>query len=361
MRLSALLLVGPCLAGAQAREIRLKPVTASLNEEFGFIRAVRELADGRVLITDNSSSSRLVVADLTTSAVKELGRAGNGPREYQNPPDRLLPLPNDSTLLTSGGRPPRWVILHGAEVIESLPMDSRPFLAANNAIGADTQGNVLANRAVGTMKYDGPFSLQRNAAIRANRRTGRVDTVAMLRGAEMSNRQVGTAARPFMISRQANFSVPEQAMLFADGWIAVVRLVPYHVEWISPEGKVTTGPDLGWKPIKLDDREKAAYTARMSKRVDGPVDNSRDPWVEFVPPIRTTAVIAAADGSVLIPRSQWTGMEDNRYDLVDRRGFLIGQLVIGDAERVVGFGRAAIYVAVADSDGIERLKKHPWP
>jgi hypothetical protein len=341
--------------------MRLKPPIASLAEEFGSIRAVRELADGRVLITDNSSASRLVVADFTTGTVREFGHAGNGPGEYQHPADRLLPLPDDSTLFTSGSRPTRWVVLHGADVVASVPMDSRAFLAANSAIGADASGNVLSNRVIGTMKYDGPYSLLEVAAIRANRPTGRVDTVAILRGAEMSNRQVGTAAKPFMISTQANFSVPEQATLFPDGWIAIVRLAPYHIEWIAPEGKRIIGPDLGWKRVEVDDREKRAYGARIAKRSASAFDHSRDPWAAVVPPIRSTAMIRTADGNLLIPRSQWSGMEGNRYDLVDRRGFRLGQLIVGDAERVIGFGRSAIYVAVADDDGIERLKKHPWP
>jgi hypothetical protein len=360
MWLLPLLLLAPALAGSQVREIRLKAPLVSLPEEFGYIRAVRELSDGRVLITDNSSSSRLVVADLAAGRVRELGRVGNGPGEYQNPPDRLLALPDDSTLLTSGSRPPRWVILHRDQVIESVPMDSRAFLAASNAIGADANGNVLANRVIGTTKYDGPYTLQVNAAVRSNRRTGRVDTVATLRGDEMSNRQTGTAARPFMISTQANYSVPEQAILFPDGWIAITRLAPYRVDWIAPDGKVTVGPDLGWKPVKVDDREKRAYTVRLSKQFGRPLDHSRSPWAAFVPPIGVKLPIASPDGSVVIPRSQWSGMEDVRYDVVDRKGTLLGQIVMADNERIVGFGKDGVYVAVADEDGIERLRKHPW-
>jgi hypothetical protein len=136
----------PASSLAQVPALRLKPAAATLDEEFGRIYSVREIADGRVLISDNSSASRLVVADLATGVVKELGRAGNGPGEYQHPAGRLLALLNDSTLFVSRNRPPRWVILHGAEIIESVPGDSKAFLAANNAVGADDRGNVIAHR-----------------------------------------------------------------------------------------------------------------------------------------------------------------------------------------------------------------------
>jgi hypothetical protein len=173
-------------------------------------------------------------------------------------------------------------------------------------------------------------------------------------------RQAGTSQRPFWIETGLLFSVAEQSMLFPDGWIAIVRSEPYRVDWRSPEGRVTLGPDLGWKAVKVDGREKAAYTARVSRRVGSRVSHD-DPWAATIPPIRPNPLMPAPDGSVLVLRSQWSGMETNRYDIVDRRGRLIGFLTIGDNERVVGFGRGAIYVAVVDEDGIERLRKHHWP
>jgi hypothetical protein len=356
-----LFVLAQAIAVGQPAPTALAAPVARLAEEFGRINSVRELADGRVLITDNSSASRLVVANLTTGTVTEIGRAGNGPREYQHPLGRLIPLAGDSTLVTSGQRPPRWVIMSGAEIVESVPMDSRPFLAASDAVGADAAGNVLANRVNGTMKHDGPYTLTKYAAVLANRRTGRVDTVATMRGSEMSNRRVGTAEKPFWISTQANFSVSEQSMLFLDGWIATVRVEPYRVDWRSPDGKSTPGQDLDWKPVKVDDREKKAYDARVRKRTGTAYDHSRDPWAAAVSPIRPSPLIAAPDGNVWIFRSQWSGDESVRYDVVDRRGRLLGRVRLADNQRVVGFGKDAIYVAVVDDDGIERLQKHPWP
>jgi hypothetical protein len=354
-------LAKPVVLGAQMAETRLDPAVASLNEEFGRIYTVRELADGRVLITDNSTSGRLVAADLVTGEVREIGRAGNGPGEYQHPAGRLIPLAADSTLFTSGARPPRWVLLSGSNIVGSAPPDSRAVLLAGNAVGADTLGNVLANRESGTIRRDGPYSVLRVSGVRVNRRTGRVDTIATMRGAEMSNRQVGTAAKPFMISTQVVFSTAEQSMLFADGWIAVVRIQPYHIEWVSPDGRRLLGPDLGWKPVKVDAREKQAYEARVSKRLGQKVDYSHAPWSASIPPIRQSPLLAGPEGNVWIARSLWSGMEDTRYDIVDRRGMLVGRVVMPTNERIVGFGKAVVYVAVSDDDGIERLRKHPWP
>jgi hypothetical protein len=46
---------------------------------------------------------------------------------------------------------------------------------------------------------------------------------------------------------------------------------------------------------------------------------------------------------------------------VNRRGGLDGQLVLATNERVVGFGARSVYLSVTDDDGIQRLRRHPWP
>src|SRR4051794_39209194 len=98
------LLLPVAMAAQQPTRFELRPATATLSEEFTSIGMIRELADGRVLITDNSSNDgRLVVANFATGAVAKISRVGNGPREFVNSPRRLFPLPGDSTIMLSGG------------------------------------------------------------------------------------------------------------------------------------------------------------------------------------------------------------------------------------------------------------------
>ncbi|HEX6316466.1 MAG TPA: hypothetical protein VFZ73_16460, partial [Gemmatimonadaceae bacterium] len=80
------------------RAITLRLADATLGEPFASIYSIRELADGRVLISDYSSDNRVVVADLTTGRVRPVGNVGAGPREYRAA-GKLLALPGDSTLL----------------------------------------------------------------------------------------------------------------------------------------------------------------------------------------------------------------------------------------------------------------------
>lgn len=92
------------------RAIVSKPADAFLSEPFGSIHSIRELADGRVLISDASSENRLVVADLRTGRVRLVGSNGAGPGEYRQK-GALFGLSGDSTLFVNSPARGRWWLL----------------------------------------------------------------------------------------------------------------------------------------------------------------------------------------------------------------------------------------------------------
>jgi hypothetical protein len=46
--------------------------------------------------------------------------------------------------------------------------------------------------------------------------------------------------------------------------------------------------------------------------------------------------------------------------VVDRRGVIVARLVLGAAQRLVGFGPRSMYVVTRDSLDVERLSRHPY-
>lgn len=85
--------VGTAVAFQQApRAIGLRPPDATLGEPFTSIYSVRELADGRVLISDYSQDNPVDVADMASGRVRRVGNVGAGPREYRQA-GRLFALP----------------------------------------------------------------------------------------------------------------------------------------------------------------------------------------------------------------------------------------------------------------------------
>jgi hypothetical protein len=114
----------------------------------------------------------------------------------------------------------------------------------------------------------------------------------------------------------------------------------------------------------MDEKEKRAFMARLaapSRKAPSPPDSIPE-WPAIVPAYRSPIqLLAASDGRVLIPRLATADNPETRYDVVNRRGTLDAQLVLAPNERIVGFGRSSVYLAVTDDDGIQRLRRHPWP
>ena len=348
----------PALATAQVPAIALKPANATLAAEFTGIASVRELADGRLLITD-WRENRLVVADLRTGSTTAVSRKGSGPGEFQYV-GSLLALGGDSTLVPDR-QFPRWLLLRGDVVVATIPAESPALKAAGNMLmGADYSGRVLAARpwlGVNGKAFRAADSL---LLVRVHRATGRADTLGRLR----SPYERGQATH--LPNGASEVSVPplavgDQALLFPDGWIAIARLEPYLVEWHSADGRVVRGSALPFPPVKVNDREKSAYRARYAKSFANPPPLPDAGWPATLPSFDTGALLASPDGRLVIAHMPSADAAYARYDVVDRRGTLAGQVSLTDGARIVGFGVRSVYVSMTNDDGIERLQRHPWP
>jgi hypothetical protein len=341
---------------------------ATLAEEFNHLVSVRELSDGRVLLSDNRDN-RIVVADFRTNGVTAVGRVGSGPSEFRRA-GPLIPLNEDSTLLAdySNGR---WLLLSGSQIVRTLPADDRTVLLAPMPSGADRGGRVLAQR----------FSIRIGGHVDStflflvSRTSGRVDTIAMLRTLSMRLQPpVKSASSRITVQRisVSSWSAGDQAILFPDGWVAIARLSPYGVEWHEPSGRRLEAPPLPFTPTPLDEHEKRAYMERIARATGRAPESpeTRSDWPEEIPPFSSVssilgqpapALLASPDGRLLIQRMLSAAMPEQRYDVVARDGRLVGQLVLGPDERMLGFGVKHVYVVVSDENGIERLRRHPWP
>jgi hypothetical protein len=344
------------------RAIGLRLPDATLGEPFTSIYSVRELADGRVLISDYSQDNRVVVADMVSGRVRRVGNVGAGPREYRQA-GRLFALPGDSTLLIDSPQRGRWwLLMHNDSIVRNVPPDLPALRAVGGSpSGVDDRGRVLGVRSAGSERLaHNRIRLQLMAVI-GDRNSSQADTIASLRGDEYQITQVGTRERPFWIQTGLSGSVAEQALLFPDGWIAVVRIEPYRVEWLTSSGTWIRGPEVPWEWPRADAGEKAAALERLRRRYGDRAKQDDSRWADRLAPIPTNALIAAPDGNLFVLRAQWSQAEDTRYDVFDHNGKRIAQVALPDSERVVGFGRRSVYVSVKDGDGFHRLRRHPWP
>jgi hypothetical protein len=372
--LIALVASSAATSAAQVPVIALKPANASLAEEFTVVASIRELADGRVLITDEREN-RLVVADFRTSAVSPIARLGSGPGEYRRV-GRLWAIPGDSTIVPDI-QAARWLLLHGARVVATVPSNDPGLTPGRGGMleGADAIGGVI------TLVHGGHRF--RRPTDQDSMRIRRYDRYTK------QTREIGRVTSPFERYGKMVIEVPaaegvvagparypmggkarDQIAVFADGWIAFARVKPYRVDWCRPDGKCTTGPTIE-RFARMSDGDKRAYLAwadarvywRKTIKLEETVD-----WPELLSPFHVppqgldaSALLPMPDGRVLIDRVPQAGRVHSQHDIIDRQGKLVATLNLPLNERVIGFGARSVYIVSTDEFGLQRLRRHPWP
>lgn len=335
---------------------RLPPPTAQLPDEFTNLTSLRELVDGRVLVTDRRDA-RLAVVDFSTGRVKAIGRLGSGPAEYQTL-GPVLSLNGDSSVVVDVGNL-RWLILAKDSIVATLPPNTPAILAVQFWVpyGADQRGHVLST----VLRHGAPSSRTDSAdLVLIERSTGRSQLIGAVRYGLPTQGSAAVSGLPggrgVSVSRPPFNIREEQPLLFPDGWIAVARYEPYRVDWRSPNGEWRLGRPLPVRVVPLTAREKEAYIRRR------PSASGATEWPVNVPPFdKTFPMLASPDGALVIPRVPTAAQPEPRYDIIDRQGVLRAQLVLPVGQRLLGLGARGAYVVVTDSDGIERLQRHPWP
>lgn len=343
--------------------VALPKPDAVLSAEFTMVSDVRELADGRVLVVDQVERV-LHVVDFGKGAVARVGRTGSGPKEYLQPLT-LLATGADSTIVPDP-RNGRWLLLKGADIVGTVGPEAPVLTAGTRAPnGADNHGHVIALKSMSTGPVT-PTSLPRRDSVllvRMSRATARQDTVATLLARPSQLRIEGPAAAPTNVSITMNpLSSGEGSALFPDGWIAIVRLDPYRVDWIGPRGQRALGAPLPFERIRLDERERRAFLEREAVRTGRP---PRDPasiadWPEYVKPF-SGAPLTAPDGSLWIRRQESSTNLNPPYDVVNRKGELTARISVENGVTIVGFGNGVVYTTVTDDNGIQKLQRRMLP
>ena len=371
MRLITTLALSMLVSGAMAargqspapRPVELPAPNAALDVEFTAVTSVRELPDGRVLVVDGSEKKVLVI-DWTKKSATQVGRNGSGPGEYVQP-STLFALSGDSTLLPDI-RNGRWLVLSGATIATTVGPDA-PVIrnGARNPVGADNHGRVLFTRSIAPGS-NSPTEMPRRDSlllIRTERATGKADTLGLVRARPATINIQGPADKPTAVSIVMNpLATGEMAAAFPDGWIAVARLDPYRVDWIAPDGKWVRGPILPFERVRLDGREQRAFLERQEARTGRPPRelSSYPDWPDVMPPFLAEPLLTAPDGRVWIRRPATSANLNPPYDVIDRRGTLVGRVSAGPDVGIVGFGRAAVYTVATDDNGIQQLQRRPF-
>ena len=355
----------------------LPKADVTFEHEFSSLSGIRELRDGRLIALDAREKSVLVL-DPRTGGGKQLGREGSGPGEYTRPTS-LLALPNDTTLIQDSDNR-RYLVLAGSSVLGTMPLVTlRPSAGVTygpTIKGADKAGalyfelplGMIANRDAGTpiLRYD--------------RRTQRIDSVAML-SAEQSTpnvtpgvRQGGTGMGMRLTGARLPFNPIDDWDVTDEGDIAIARVEPFRIEWITRAGTRSTGPTQRYGPIPVTNADKEEWRDEMravgggtltTTDASGRTQTQKMPipeptsWPDQKPPFVAGAVLASPDGQVWLLRSRAAADKSNTYDVFDQKGVLVDRIIMPRDTRLIGFGRGVVYTVRRDENDLRFIQRHP--
>lgn len=359
-------------ASAGAQVVRLDRPDATLAEPFSFVRGVRELSSGRLLVAD-WIENRVVVADFATQGVRQVMREGPGPQEVRLP-TAIHRLRGDSSLLVDEGNNRLHVLGPDGRSVRSFVTD---VPGRGGVRGIDAGGAFL--HAIPAWS-EGPNALPD-------------DSVRIIRwapGAEGDGRVVavvqGTRYRkdrsPAMQPRMplVGFASQDAWVVAPSGALVIVRATPYRVEVHASGRAPVLGPayPVSARSVTSEDkkrymREFAASSPVSGRGPDGGMGRAPEvpeaeivrmvgtaEWAERFPPFDASSVLAAADGRVWVGAPVLPGAPV-RYDVFDGAGRRVRQVELRAGRRVAHVGARGVYVVATDDDGIQTLERYRLP
>ena len=341
-------------------------------EPFSNLSGLRELSDGRVVVSDRLEKA-VRVLDLRRGTFHEIGRVGSGPGEFQMP-GALLPLPADSTLLVDFGNMRLTVIEPSGRMGKSLSMLSS-IGELRNPSGVDRTGRLYFT-AMGGLRpgSDGPPDSV--AILGWDRASDAADTLAMLPSPESTVSMRSSGGGGGFSLRGISPLAPRHGWAVdADGRIAVVWPEDYHVEWIDPRGSRHVSPPVRYVPVPVTEEDKKAWAEGMANATGvmmavggeggGGARTIRMPrpdpadmaWPAVKPPFEASEIQFAPDGSLWVERYVKHGAP-SAVDVFDREGRLAGQIIYPQGRRFLGFGDGVVYLVRKDADDLEWLERY---
>ena len=354
------------LAGQQAPpRHQLDNPDATFPEPFSLIRGLRELGDGRVLVTD-WIEERLGAVDFDGGTARDIGRVGGGPREFRLPAG-LVALPGDSTLLVDVGNGRLAVV--GPDLAIHRTMSGRPEEVRFGLTPryADVEGRLYFTTSPwGRGPAAGPSDSVDIARWDSERHM--VVSIATVNGVTRRRDQ-----SPSMKPRFPNvpFAPQDAWAVTPEGDVFVVRSGDYHIERVTRDGKLEVGPPIEYPVLPVTHEDKFAYVLwnTLSSPIGGrgegmthqPAEWSEPAYIEEMiannefaevkPPFVPGGAWTTPEGELWVERSMPFG-EPTTYDVFDRHATRVRQVALPEGRRLLGFGRGVLYAVVEDGDGL---------
>jgi hypothetical protein len=424
----------PCRAQQPAQQqppaVRpLGPITNVSKDSLESVAAAVEVGGGSVFVND-MTARRLLLFDSTLQSSRViLDSAGEGASGYGSFPGSLLPYHGDSALFIAPQALSMLVLSPAGAVarVMAVPPSGGGLAAFLGSIfgtpGFDAQGRLVyfappgfqppaPSPSGGMPRMEPPDSA---FIVRFDFATRTLDTAAAIRIPKTRMEMARDDQGRFHMAMTA---FPPRTVddwgVTADGAVAVVRGLDYHVDWLEPDGTRTATPRMPYAWEHLTDEEKTALIDSTAKAMQvimdslparmqrgggaigaqmtatrgspgggttitiraapggaggaapsGPTNVVMMPTVtraeladvpDYRPPFGQGAVRADRSGNLWIRTNKWV---DGRpvYDVVNRKGDVADRVQLPPHRTIAGFGPGVVYMAVQDSSGVAHLER----
>jgi hypothetical protein len=366
------------VAQPQATAVRkLGARAATYAEPFTTIESVRELRDGRVLVTDPRDKA-IKLIDFAKQAAVSIGRDGDGPGEFRMPL-KILALPGDSSAVRDLVRYGKGLVITPSGKPGGLidVQDSAKRQNGAEVAMVDASGNYFG------LYYAFNRFVDSGAIVRWRPGSARRDTITRFDTRPISPLYKG----PPTLSPTGGFRPSPMPFATANSWaasmdgrVAIVSAEPYQVTLIAPGGARIRGEVMRIPRLAVTDADKAEYAAQFTrpgptirysrgsnqmiatyeKSPVVPDEFLNPPWPPSIPFIPREAAIFASDGVLWVRRNVRAG-SPHLYDLFDRAARPVALVELPPKTRLIGFGVGVVYLDRVDDDDLHYLERYKLP
>ena len=374
MRLLRLWVLGslPLPLPLAAQPIKLVTPNATLSEEFSAIRGVRELRDGRVLVSDYLEQ-RVVLADFAKGTLLARVTKGGGPAEARLP-TRLVPALGDSTFLVDLGNN-RLLVLDGQGKPVRTVAAERPGVLGTR--GVDASG-ALYFAVPGWAERENALPGDSVRVVRWQPGSSSTEFITVIQGERMRS-DIREPARVPRIPI-VGYAAQDAWVMTAGGTVRIVRGGGYMIESRAPKAAPVIGPSYAYvtRPVSAVDRATFVRNFLTTNPTSGKGENggmgfSPPPTDEEVnallrntqfaerhPMFSAADVVAGMDGRLWVGRTVEPG-KPVLYDLFDAAGRRTASVELQPGRRVAAVGLKGVYVVFESEEGLQHLERYPLP
>ncbi|MEP6762839.1 MAG: hypothetical protein ABJB66_00950 [Gemmatimonadaceae bacterium] len=278
---SALAVHAPVAYAQAAVPIReLATVDAKTTQAFGNIFNVRQLSGGRVLVNDGTRRQLVVLDGALSNPTVLIDSATIGGQSYGPRAAPLIPYLADSTLFVDGQSLSLLVIDPSGKIahVMSAPKSSDLNSLAGSNSGVDARGNLIYRAGINIQRMmSGPPTPGKPPVIqipdsqeivRASFETRAVDTLGRVKIASNSRTSttVGEDGKMKAVRTVNPLVTVDEWAVLSDGTVAFIRGHDYHVDFVHPDGKMTSTAKLpfDWKRLTDADKQGLIDSARTA-------------------------------------------------------------------------------------------------